>query len=226
MKNKAGNLVRSFSVILSLQFTFFSDLQSQADTLLNSDQFLFPDFSVGIARTKNGEKTVLNMNYNIVTEKMVFLQNNQIFDITNPSIIDTVYIESRKFIPHGKVFLELVASGKTQFLVQHTGSFKQPGRPAAYGGTSQVSSSTYINNLKLGNDVFRMDNKPDVVIYYSPLSWIRKDYNFYPVTSRKSILAIYADRKTELRSFVNKMKFDPKNPDLVREVVEFYNNLP
>ena len=215
-----------FSFFLVLLISIPRESRSQIDSLADSGQFLFPEFSVGIARTKNGEKTVLNLNYNIVTEKMVFMQNKQIFDITNPSIIDTVYIESRKFIPRGKVFLELVINGKTQFLVQHTGSLQQPGRPAAYGGTSQVSSSTYINNLKLGNDVYRMDHKRNVVVYYTPLSWIRKDFDFYAVTSRKSILNIYSDRKSDIRSFMNKMKFDPQDPDKVREVVVCYNSLP
>jgi hypothetical protein len=216
--------------IFNLTFFLFSiclpdRLPAQTDTLKYPDQFLFPEFSVGIARTKNGEKTVLNLNYNIVTEKMVFMQNKQIYDITSQSIIDTVYIEGRKFIPHGKVFYEMAVNGEAAFFIQHKGTIEQPGRPAAYGGTSQVSSSTYINNLKLGNDVYRMDHKREVIIKPASLLWIRIDYNYYAVTGKKSLLKIFADKKSEVKSFMNKSKFDFEDPEQVKNLVIHYNDL-
>ena len=201
------------------------EIYSQTDSAGNPDQFLLPEFRIGIVRTKNGEKTVLNLNYNIVTEKMVFMQNKQVYDITSQSIIDTVYIDKRKFIPRGKVFNELAVDGRAALLIQHKGTLEQPARPAAYGGTSQVSSSTYINNLKLGNDVFRMDQRREVIIKPGDLLWIRIDYNYYPVAGKKSLMKIFGDKKNEVRSFMNKTRFDYEDPGQVRELVIFYNSL-
>ncbi len=115
-------------------FAMTSGIKGQADTVRNPEQFLFPEFYVGVAKMLNGEKVVLNLNYNIITEKMVFMQKNQIFDIVNQETIDTVYIEGRRFIPRGKVFNEVLADGKATFFVQHKGSVRKPSRPAAYGG--------------------------------------------------------------------------------------------
>jgi hypothetical protein len=216
-----GKSIFVFALLFALSF----ELQAQLDTISNPDQFLFPDFSVGVARTKNGEKAVLSLNYNIVTEKMVFLQDKKIFDIVNQSIIDTVFIEGRKFIPFGKVFYEIAVSGNASFFIQHKGAVKKPPRPAAYGGTSEVSSSTYINNLKMGSNVYRMDQNTEIIIEPGSLYWIRKNHEMYLITSKKSILEIFADRKREVKEFMSKSKFDPENPEQLKDLVNYYNGL-
>jgi|WetSurMetagenome_2_1015567.scaffolds.fasta_scaffold00002_147 hypothetical protein len=201
-------------------------LIAQADTLRNPDQFIFPEFFVGVAKMLNGEKIILNFNYNIVTEKLVFMQKDQIYDVVNTSVIDTVYMEGRKFIPSGKIFLEVLTNGKSTFFIQHKGSVKKPPRPAAYGGTSEVSSSTYVNNLKLGNDRFRMPTDSELVIEPGSLYWIRKDQNMNLVTGKKSLLKIFEDKKSEVRGYMAKSKFDAENPDHLNGLVMFYNSLP
>jgi hypothetical protein len=200
-------------------------LQAQVDTISNPDQFLFPEFSVGVARTKNGEKAVLNLNYNIVTEKMVFIQDKKIFDIVNQSIIDTVFIEGRKFIPFGKVFYEIAVSGNASFFIQQKGAVKKPPRPAAYGGTSEVSSSTYVNNLKMGSNVYRMEQNTEIIIEPGSLYWIRKNYEMYLVTNKKSLLEIFSDKKREVKEFMSKSKFDTENPEQLKDLVNYYNGL-
>lgn len=130
---------------------------------------------------KNSEKAVLRLNFNIVTEKMVFMQKGMIYDILNIESIDTIYINERRFVPEGKVFYEVLVKGPVSLYLQNAGRVKSPSRPAAYGGTSELSSSTYINNMKLGNQVFRMESKPEIKVLYDPVLWIRKDNEFTAV---------------------------------------------
>jgi len=213
------------AIIFLLFLVLPPQMQAQVDTIRDPEQFLFPEFTIGVARTLNGGKVVLNLNYNIVTEKMVFLQNGQIFDIANPLLIDTVFIERRKFIPSGKVFYEIVADGTVDFFIQHKGSVKKPPRPAAYGGTSEVSSSTYITTVRMGNDIFRMQEKAPLQIEDGSLFLIRKDYQMSLVTGKKSLLKIFEDRKGEIREFMGKSKFDSEDPDQIYKLVIYYNGL-
>jgi hypothetical protein len=215
-----------YMIIPLLLSVIINDAGAQIDTLNNPDQFVFKEFYVGVARMKNGEKVILDFNYNIVTEKMVFRQKGQIYDITNQSLIDTVYIQGRKFIPAGKVFHEVMTDGKATLLVQHKGSIKPPSRPAAYGGTSEVSSSTYINNIRLGNDRYRKTSGDKIVILPGPLFWIRKNGEMNLITGKRSIMKIFADRKSEVRQFMNRGKFDTTNPDHLNNLVKYYNSLP
>jgi hypothetical protein len=215
-----------FLIIIILLSAMSSGIKAQVDTVRNPEQFLFPEFFVGVAKMLNGEKVVLNLNYNIITEKMVFMQKNQIFDIVNQETIDTVYIEGRRFIPRGKVFNEVLADGKATFFVQHKGSVRKPSRPAAYGGTSEVSSSTYVSNVRLGNDRFRMKNNAEIIIETGSLYWIRKDNNMNLVTGKKSLLTIFSDKKSEVKTYMGRSKFDAENPDQLNNLVKYYNSLP
>jgi hypothetical protein len=211
--------------VLSLLFAINCGIKAQTDTVRNQEQFLFPEFNVGIARMLNGEKVILNLNYNIVTQKMVFIQNNQIFDIVNQTLIDTVFLEGRRFIPYNKVFYEIAVNGNASFFIQHKGALKRPPRPAAYGGTSQVSSSTYINNMRLGNDRFRMQQNTEIIIEQGPLFWIRKGNEMYLVNRKKSLLKIFGDKKSEVKEFMGRQKFDPENPDHIYNLINYYNGL-
>lgn len=189
------------------------------------EQFLFSEFSVGVVNMKDNENVILNLNYNIVTEKMVFMQNGQIFDIVNYGAIDTVYIKGAQFIPEGKIFYEVVVNDKTSFFIQHKGSVKNPSKPAAYGGTSEVSSSTYITNLRVGGDVYRKDHKAEVVIYDTPIYRISRGDEMHIVTSRKALLKFFNDKRSDVREYMNKSDFDPEDPGKIRELVEYYNSL-
>ena len=224
MKERLMRFCNYFFLFVSLGALPYN-VFSQQDTVRNPEQFLFPEFSVGVARMQSGEKIILELNYNIVSEKMVFMQKKQIFDIVNPSLIDTIFIEGRKFIPSGKVFYEIVVNGQASFFIQHKGAVKKPPRPAAYGGTSEVSSSTYINNLKMGSNVYRMEQNTEIIIEPCSLYWIRKNHEMYLVTNKKSLLEIFADRKREVKEFMSKPKFDTENSEQLKDLVNYYNGL-
>jgi hypothetical protein len=222
---KAMNPVKSVIVVFVL-FAISVEMQAQADTVRNPEQFLFPEFYVGVAKMLNGEKIVLDLNYNIVTEKMVFMQKGQIFDIVNQSLIDTVYLEGKKFIPNEKVFYEILVNGGASFFIQHKGSVKRPPRPAAYGGTSEVSSSTYISNLRLGNDRYRMPKNAEIIIVPGSLYWIRINNEMFMVTGKKSLLKIFADSKNDVKQFMGRSKFNAEDPEQICKLVNYYNALP
>jgi len=223
LKSFIYKVFRTGLIFLLLNISF--SLQAQIDTVNNPDQFVFPDFSVGVVKMKNGEKVILSLNYDIVNGKMVFMQKNKKYDIVNTAAIDTVYIQEVKFVPVGKVFYQVLVSAPTTLFYQHAGSVKKPSRPAAYGGTSEVSSSTYINNLRLGNDVYRMEKNKEIIIEQKPVLWIRKDNTMYYVTEKKHLLTALPDKKNELKHYIrqNQVKFD--NPYQMTDLIRYYNSL-
>ncbi|MCU0456778.1 MAG: hypothetical protein MUE74_10785, partial [Bacteroidales bacterium] len=92
--------------------------------------------------------------------------------------------------------------------------------------TSEVSSSTYINNIRLGNDRYRKTTGEKIVILTGSLFWIRKNGDMNLVSGKRSILKVFADRKGEVKQFMNRGKFDAGNPDHLNNLVKYYNNLP
>lgn len=219
-------MLRRLSFLFLLLTFTSSQIRSQIDTVKTIDQFLLPEFSVGIVRMKSGEKVVLDLNYNIVTETMVFKQKGRIYDIVNQASIDTVYVSNRKFIPQGKLFYEVLATGPADLFVQHKGSVIKPSRPAAYGGTSETSSSTYIDNLRMGTQVFRMDTHQEVKIKYDPICLIRKNNEMYLANSSGQLLKILGDKRSQVKEFLKTNKVDFSDPQQVLPVISYYNALP
>jgi hypothetical protein len=215
----------SMAVLLELCLIFSIRIIAQTDSVKNPEQFLFPKFSIGKVSLKDGRDLDLILNYNIVTEKMVFLQRGQLFDMINYEAVDTIYILQRRFIPFGKVFYEVALNGPVSLFIQHKGDIQSPARPAAYGGTSQVSSSTYYNYITLGNDAFRMSSKPEIIITAESINWIRKNNTMYNIVSNKQLLKILFDRKSAIRQYIRANLLNTKNSDDLLKVINYYNTL-
>src|SRR5512138_3771414 len=73
--------------------------------------FLFPRFTEGIIKMKNG--TVFNamLNYNMAHEMMVSELNGIYRSANNPREFDTIYLQNRTFVPVGNIFYELLVKG-------------------------------------------------------------------------------------------------------------------
>ena len=70
-------------------------------------QYLFNRFADGIVVKKSGDTVGSLLNYNIVTEEMIFIDNNRYLALGNLQSIDTVYLNNMIFLPAGNAFYEL-----------------------------------------------------------------------------------------------------------------------
>jgi len=146
---------------------------SQSVSRHDPDQFLFPGFSMCKVAMKVGSDLTLMMNYKIVTEKMVFLQNDQVYEVVDYRNVDTVYLNRMKFIPAGDVFYRVVDDLPVILYIQYRGKLPPPTKPAAYGGTSKVSSSTVINTLVgEAGEAFILENDDNSIALWSIASGI------------------------------------------------------
>ena len=217
-------------IILSIILTSFLLIPAQSSAqektaLVNPEQYLFPAFNTGKVGMKNGRELKVILNYNIVTEKIVFMQKGQIFDMTDLVNVDTVTLLDKKFIPAGKGFMEIADSGKYTLLFQHLGKIETPPRPAAYGGTSEVSSSTYMNNVQMGNEIYRLQNDTELIIKREVIYWIKTSDKLEFFLNEKQLVRILPDLKDQIRLFIkqNHLKFD--DPMNVIKLISYCNTL-
>lgn len=225
MKHLAIERIKIVTNVMVFLTCFAIQLKAQTDTLQNPGQYLFPEFTKSPVTMKTGRNIFLMLNYNIVTEKMVFIQKGQIYDMIIYATVDTVYMQGRKFIPVGKVFYEVTLEAPISLFIQHKGNIQSPPRPAAYGGTSEISSSTYINNISLGNDVYRLKNDPNLIIKPETVYWISINNSLSSFQNEKQLLNIIPDHSNEIKKYIkqNKLKFD--NPNDVLKLIVYCNSL-
>lgn len=222
MKNSSSyHLITALSAIIL--FFAGSGVLAQDAQIINPGQYLFNEFTRGRVAMKAGRDLNLVLNYNIVTELVVFQQKGQIYDLTNPEAVDTVYISGFKLIPVGKQYYEVVVEDSLPLFVQHKGKIQDPPRPAAYGGSSEVSSSTYINNASFHGQVYRLQNDPTIIIKPEKVYWTRINGDWRSFISSRQLNEILSDRNISVSKYVkqNKLKFE--NPDDVRKLIEWCN---
>jgi hypothetical protein len=215
------------SILASALLSVTVAIQGQTVTKHDPDQFLFPDFTRSKIAMKAGNDLSLILNYNVVTEKMVFLQKGDVYDMIGYGGVDTVYICGLKFIPSGGFFFQVAIETPVTLFIRHKGKVIPPPRPAAYGGTSEVSSSTYINNLRLtsSGETFRMPDDPNIAVKYETVYRLKTDDQVLDFASSKQLLKIIPDFKSELRQYIKKEKTEFNNPEEVVKLIQFYSSL-
>jgi hypothetical protein len=172
-----------------------------------------------------GKDLTMLANYNVVTERIVFLQKGQVFDLIDYHMVDTIYFKNHTFIPGDNVFYEVSVSGPVSLLIRHIGSIQAPPKPAAYGATSDVSSSNYVSNMQMGNYVYKLQADTSLIIKLKEEFLISKGEEITPFHSEKQFLALVPEIKSEIKSFIkkNKVRFD--NEEEVTSLVEYCNSL-
>ena len=180
-------------------------------------QYVFPEFSQSIVKVKGGATQRMLLNYNTITEKMVFRKDTMLLNIGKPATVDTITILDRKFVPVGEAFYEVAAEGPVPFFIQHKSNITPPGKPAAYGGTSQTSSVDIVSQVSLNNGLYNLKIPNDYVLSPSPFYWVRKDGKMESFVNKRQFLKLFPDKSDELGQFIdrNKIKIDNRD-DLIR----------
>lgn len=205
------------AIVLFFLFTtcFPGKAQTTADGSM--PQFLFKEFSMGTVRMKNGQSQNSILNYNMVTEKMVYEKGPDLYDMTNTELIDTVYVQKSMFVPSGKVFFEVLLVAPVALFVQHTGSVIPPGTPAGYGGTSQVSNTKQWSGVELSSGYYNLKLPKNFQVQVNPVYWIRAGKDYSSFTNEKQFLKLFPDKEKELKKFIkdNHIKFS-RQSDIVK----------
>ena len=213
---------RTLATILLIILVFQVKAQSKPDG--SAPQFLFPEFSTGKVRLKNGNNQALELNYNTISEKMVYKKESNLYDVVNTEIIDTVFIKESKFVPAGHVFLEVLLIAPVSLYIQYQGELIPPGAVAGYGGTSQVSNTKNLTSVNLSMGYYNLKLPDDYMVKLDQIFYIKKD-SLQNYSTERQFLKLFPEKEAELKEFIKKqkIKFD-KPADQVR-MVERCNEL-
>jgi hypothetical protein len=197
----------------------FSQNRPETHTL-----FLFPDFISGNVFMKSGDTLQLMLNYNILTEKMLYIDKDKVWEIANPEKIESVIIAGRIFKPEKNVFLEMIPGNKYPLYIQHRLKVLPEPKQAGFGSTSEtgsimkyssiVSSSGSHYNLNL-NEPFRSE--------LNLLFWLERGNKFYKANNIKQVCRFFPEKTSAIKEFVktNRINFD-NSADMVK-LIDFCN---
>lgn len=189
-------------ILLVISFAFsFAYAQVK---VVEVTHYLFPEFTKGVVLMKNGVKNETLLNYNSLTEEMIFENNGTKLAIGQPELVDTVFIKGRKFFLLNGKFVELINNSKYKLYAEHKCTIKDPGKPAAYGGTSQTSATSTYSSFFTGGQVYDLklpegyETKPFVDY------WLVKDGEVSKFLSIRQLAKLFNEKDNSFKEFVKK----------------------
>lgn len=183
--------------------------------------YIFPEFTKGVILMKTGLKNDASLNYNSLTEEMIFENKGTKLALGQLELIDTVYIISRKFIPLNGKFLELILHSSVDLYAEHKCSLVDPGTPAGYGGTSQTAATTTYSKLLSAGQAYDLKLPESVETDPSVVYWIKKDGELTRFLSLNQLSKIFKDKSDEFKKYTKEHRVSYNNEQSLIELVKF-----
>lgn len=218
-------IIKVFFCIIILTFTAVV-ADAQSDSVKNLPNFLFPEFTKCVIKFKSGDSKTAIINYNIIDEELVFQQSDTYMVLDNPSVIDTIYVNDRKFVPFNSVFYEVVLSGTAVSLfIQHKSIIEDTGVPTAYGATNKTTNIRYARQIYGTVGSLNLSIPDNSKITDNTTYWVEKDASMEKFSNKRQFLKIFNDKEKELNKFIDSNSISFKNTGDIIKVCNYYSGL-
>jgi hypothetical protein len=195
---------------------------SQDETIVTSP-YLFPEFTAGKVRLKTGKERESKLNYNILTEEMVFDNNGTYLAFASPETIDTVYVNDKKFVFIEKIFYELIEKLPVSLLQRNFCTLIPPGKSSGYGGTSQTSAIQSNASFYTSKGTYDLKLPDDYKVQPDFEYLLIKDGTLYKANNLNQVVKCFPDKKDAIKEFVKKNKTSFRKVDDMRNLIRFCN---
>lgn len=207
-----------YCILISSLIIISSSAQMQYEEI---SHYLFPEFTQGVILMKTGIKNDRLLNYNLLTEEMVFENKGKNLAIGKEEIrfVDTVFIKDRKFVILNNKFVELIYHSNWDLFIENRCDVKEPGKPAGYGMTSQTSAIDSYSSLYAGR-VYDLklpegyETKP--YAYY----WLKKNGGLEKIINMKQLKKLYKDKEDLLKDYLKKQNVKYDNQESIIQLIE------
>lgn len=202
-------------LLFAFTLCFISLVSKSQENINYVSHYLFQEFSEGMIVMKHRGAYKASLNYNLITNELVFENNNVRYAIAKDSLIniDTVIINDKRLILVRNSFVEVIHLSSFELYVDHKCKVNSPGSPAAYGGTSYTSATSSVSSMYStgGTYLFEVPEGYKIEPYY--IYWIKKNGELKRFTNIKQISKYYESKKDKIKLYIkeNNIKFNDVN---------------
>ncbi len=185
--------------------------------------YIFPEFTKGTVLMKSGQQLQALMNYNTLSEEMIFEDKGMKLAISKEEKekVDTVYIAERKFFVLDGCFVELLYRSGYELYAEHRCDVKYPGKPAGYGGTSETTSVSTYSGVYSGGILYELKLPDDFKINPYLIYLLKKDGEIKKFYNLKQLNKIFSDRKDRLKEYISSNKTDYNDMESVIRLIRY-----
>lgn len=180
-------------------------------------KYIFSEFIPGKIVFRSGKVVEVPLNYNTLTEEMVYPQNGQLMAIDNATMIDTIYIQGRKFIHEKEGFYEVVNTPSVLLLIKHKNTLLAPPKPVGYGGTSETSATNSYSSITAAGGSFNLEVPEGTRLSNQTKFYIKKKDELYRINSLRQAIDAFPKKKSIIKEHVKANKTDfSKAQDIIK----------
>lgn len=190
-----------------------------------SSHYLFPKFQKTKVLMDKGKIIEAEMNYNLLSEEMVYSSNGKMLALSNTYQVDTVFLGASKFIPAGTKFYEIVYKSRISLYIQHRKKLSPGGKPAGYGGTTETSAVTSVSSLETSGVVYKLDLPDNYKISDNSLYWLLIGNNWLSFATERQFVKLFPDKEQDLKNFIKSNKTNFKEVADVTALVKYLNEI-
>ncbi|QKJ31692.1 hypothetical protein HQ865_18615 [Mucilaginibacter mali] len=187
--------------------------------------YVFPQFVQGSVQQKGGGVTDGMLNYNTVSQEMLFLQGSEkiVLDAGN---IDTVVLQGRKFIPVNNVFYEKLTNTKVALYQQHANEMKSRVKNSdlAQQSNNTVTSSQGFRSAVNQSSKYELTISDDYTLDPHDMFWLQKGKSFTNASDLKKILKVFPTvTEAAANTFIKDKGLDIKKAEDLKQLIVFCN---
>lgn len=190
---------------------------------VETSHYLLPEFRQGTVLLKDGRINKALLNYNSLTEEMIFEKNDMKLAIAKHLLkdIDTINIEERKFVVLNNKIVEIVYQSGWNLFVEHRCKVKAEGASTGFGEAMESSSARSFSTLQTQAgaaydlDLPGYNTKP--YIFY----WLRKNDRIFHFRNLKELKKHYADKRDVIKKYSKSNRIMYEDQQSIIQFIEF-----
>ena len=199
--------------------------EAQTGKMENLPNLVLPKFKEGTVILKTGASYKAVMNYEMLDQQMLVVNNGKYFLVRDKNLVDTVIIGDRKFVPVEVGYNEVLASGKVSLFMEHKCILESKGGLVPFD-TRSASGGLAGKTISYGQGGVleqRIPSNYDVVDISEV--WVRKDGVMNRFSNKKQFLNMFDEWKNELNLFIKQNNSDFQNLEDISKLVRYINEL-
>jgi hypothetical protein len=213
-------------VILLVFCLLYSSLGFTQVKVVEVSHYLLPEFTKGFVLMKSGIRNEVFLNYNTITEEMIFDNKGVKLAMTQLDLIDTVFIEGRRFILFDSKFVEDIYLGKSGLYVEHKCSITDPGKPAAYGGTSRTSATTSYSSYFANGQLYQMKLPEGLETRPYMEYWLKKNGKAIKFLNIRQLSKMFEEDKSGLfKDYVRKHQVKYTDLESIIDLIKYMESI-
>jgi hypothetical protein len=198
----------------------FCLMSSAQDSKVN--HYKFNDFVAGKVLMSDGTSYNRLLNYNKLTQEIVFKQGNDLLAISSFDIVDTVFVKSAKFVKLNNDFLELLYVSDYDLFVNNYCKAYEDGPKDSYGVSTNNSSVNTVDTYRGNSSLYRkLDLGKEIKLTSHKDYYIRKDGVVNKFKSFRQLSKLYPLKKKIIKKYIKENKLNYNNETEVLNLVLF-----